>query len=456
VLDEPTVGLHPADIDRLASALEELRDAGNTVLVVEHDEELMRRADHIVDMGPGAGRLGGTVVVQGTPAEVAAHADSLTGKALRGELAPPRPSRSAGAPADPAGPVGVSGATGNNLRNASMQARFGEITGVCGPSGSGKSTLVLDTLVPALEGERPNGRWKRAQGGGGGRRVVVVDASPLGRTPASVPATAVGLMDPLRELYARTPDARVRGFAPSHFSFNSPRGRCPSCEGKGYQLVEMQFLADLWLTCEECDGKRYNPEVLEVRYRGHSIADVLELPADQAAETFAHLPAIAGVLNVMCDVGLGYMSLGQSSTTLSAGEAQRVKLAAELLRARDGAKTIVVLDEPSTGLHASDVLHLARVLRRLADRGDAVVLIEHHTGLLCACDRLVELGPGGGADGGRVVAEGTPDELAANPDSPTGPWLAAPQAALPAAGRQKGAAKAVGKSAAKRGKQVAS
>jgi excinuclease ABC subunit A len=253
---------------------------------------------------------------------------------------------------------------------------------------------------------------------------VVVDASPIGRTPASVPATAVGLMKPLRELFARTPEARLRGFGPAHFSFNSNSGRCAACEGLGATKVEMQFLADLWLACEECDGKRYRPEVLGVRYRGRSIADVLALSVDEARPLLGDVPALAVPLTTLVDVGLGYLALGQSSTTLSAGEAQRVKLAGELLRTHAEARSVVVLDEPSTGLHQADVAHLARVLLRLAERGDAVVLIEHHTELLWICDRLVELGPGGGAQGGRVIASGTPEELARTPSSITGPWLA--------------------------------
>jgi excinuclease ABC subunit A len=292
--------------------------------------------------------------------------------------------------------------------------------------------LILDCLVPALSGERAEGRWGTAIGAAGGaRRVVVVDASPIGRTPASVPATAVGLMKPLRELFARTPDARLRGFTASHFSFNSNAGRCLACEGLGATKVEMQFLADLWLTCEECDGKRYRPEVLAVRYRLRSIADVLAMPAEEALELLRDVPSLAQPLTTLCDVGLGYLALGQSSTTLSAGEAQRVKLAAELLRADDEVRSVVVLDEPSTGLHQADVAHLYRVLARLAGRGDAVIVIEHHTELLGACDVLVELGPGGGAAGGRVIARGTPEELRRDPASITGPWLPAARAAPP-------------------------
>ncbi|MCZ6597714.1 MAG: excinuclease ABC subunit UvrA, partial [Planctomycetota bacterium] len=431
VLDEPTVGLHPSDVDRLVDALLVLRDGGNTVIVVEHDESLLRRADHVIDMGPGAGLLGGELVAAGTPEEIEAHPTSLTGKALRGELALVRP-EARRRRVDPRAKVGIQGARLHNLRNVGFEARYGEITGVCGPSGSGKSTLILDCLVPALRGERSGGRWRKVKGAAGaGTRVVVVDASPIGRTPASVPATAVGLMKPLRELYARTPEARMRGFTLSYFSFNGTMGRCPACEGRGATKVEMQFLADLWLTCEECDGKRFRPDVLAVRYRGKSIADVLAMSADEARAFLADIPASASILETVCAVGLGYLSLGQSSTTLSAGEAQRVKLAAELLRAgeppQSHLRSVVVLDEPSTGLHQSDIGHLFDVLVRLTARGDAVVVIEHHTGLLAACDRLVELGPGGGEAGGRVIATGTPREIAANPHSVTGPWLSRSQ-----------------------------
>ena len=422
VLDEPTVGLHPADVARLTDALCELRDRGNSVLVVEHDESLMWRADHVIDLGPGAGRHGGRVVAAGTPAEIAAHPSSKTGAALRGELRLVRDEAAAPASGDA---VGIAGARLHNLKGVDFEARFGQLTGICGPSGSGKSTLVLECFVPAQKGEAPEGRWRRAvRPAGGALRVVVVDGSPIGRTPASVPATYAGVLGPMRELYARTPDARAHGFGPAHFSFNSVRGRCPACEGRGALKVEMQFLADLWLTCEECSGTRYRPEVLEARFRGKSIADALALSIDEAIEFFAAQPKIAQSLATLADVGLGYLALGQSSTTLSAGEAQRVKLAAELDLGASAARSVLVLDEPSTGLHASDVRHLAGVLVRLAGRGHAVILIEHHTGLLALCDELWELGPGGGRAGGEIVAHGTPRELAGDPRSITGPWIA--------------------------------
>jgi len=423
VLDEPTVGLHPRDVDKLAVALGDLRARGNTVLVVEHDLSFMERADWVVDLGPGAGREGGHVVVSGPPAEVARHPGSATAAALRGEIRlareTPRPEARARG-----GRIKLTGARLHNLRGVDLELRLGEITGVCGPSGSGKSTLVLETLVAALKEERPAGRWKSIERPPELVRTVVVDASAIGRTPASCPATYTGLMEPLRELYARLPEARARGFDARRFSFNGVQGRCPACEGKGAIAVEMQFLADLWLGCEECGGKRYAPQVLEVRWRGLSIADVLERTVDEARELLADLPAIARVLQTLSDVGLGYLGLGQSATTLSSGEAQRMKLASELFRAEAAERAVLVLDEPTTGLSAGDLVHLARVLDRLAARGDAVLVIEHHAQLLAICDRLVELGPEGGEAGGRVVASGSPLELAGDPASITGPFLA--------------------------------
>jgi excinuclease ABC subunit A len=465
VLDEPTVGLHPRDIDRLAGALESLRDLGNTVIAVEHDDELMRRADWIVELGPGAGRLGGEVVYSGTVAGLRAAPQAATGALLAGRLklertplvsaspispsqvpasqVPPaqvRPSQVSSSQVSPAQispaslvTTGASdrrlvlrGARLHNLQGADLEVGFGTLHGVCGPSGSGKSSLVLDTLVPALRGEPPRGRWDSFDAGSGSRpRLLLVDATPLGRTPASVPATAVGLMDPLRELYARTPEAKARGYSAAHFSFNGPKGRCPACEGRGATQVEMQFLADLWLPCEECEGRRYRPEVLDARWRGKHIAEALECTVAEALELFEHHPSIERPLRALADVGLGYLQLGQGSTTLSVGEAQRVKLAAELVGSSGSEPCVVVLDEPSTGLATSDVQHLLRVLERLAERGDAVLLVEHHIGLLRCCDELTELGPAGGPGGGHVIARGSPQQLCADPASVTGPWLGA-------------------------------
>jgi excinuclease ABC subunit A len=425
VLDEPTVGLHPADVDSLCDALCSLRDRGNTVIVVEHDGALMARADWIVDMGPGAGRLGGRLVAAGTPAQIAAHKHSSTAAYLRGELGLPAAVTVDRDPSAQA-PIRLRGARVHNLKGLDLDLDFGRMIGVCGPSGSGKSSLVLDTLLPALLGEEAEGRWKDCEAPEN-LRVVVVDATPIGRTPHSVPATYTGLMGPLRELFARTPAARQLGMGPAHFSFNSTRGRCPACDGRGVQLVEMQFLADLWLTCDECDGLRYKPEVLEVRHRGLSMADVLALSVDEAAEYLMHHPKCVQILGTLQRVGLGYLGLGQASTTLSGGEAQRMKLASELARLNQtncvSVPSLIVLDEPTTGLSASDCVQLHAALRALTDQGHAVVLIEHHTDLLASCDGLVELGPEGGDAGGRVIARGTPAELEANKDSLTGPFL---------------------------------
>ena len=306
-----------------------------------------------------------------------------------------------------------------------------------------KSSLALGCLAPALGGERPDGRWKGLSGAAGaGVRTVVVDASPIGRTPHSVPATYSGLMPALRELFARTPDARRLGFVPGHFSFNSNKGRCPACEGRGSTKVEMQFLPDLWLVCEECDGRRYRPEVLEVLHRGRSVADVLAMSVDEALELLEHQPKLARILRALADVGLGYLALGQSSTTLSAGEAQRLKLAAELLEVQAGRRGVILLDEPTTGLHPADVRQLVAVLQRLARAGNAVVVIEHDVDVLVRCDRLLELGPGGGDEGGRVVTEGAPSALAADPSSPTGPFLTPRAAGAVVRPRRRGGRKA--------------
>ncbi len=419
VLDEPTVGLHARDTEALTDALRELVERGNSVLVVEHDPAVMQRADWI-DLGPGAGHA--SIVASAPPAELARHPSSKTAAALRGEIVLAREARES-VQAARQGRVELRGASGHNLVDAAFGFAFGALTGVCGPSGSGKSTLVLDCLVPALRGERPQGRWKSLAGFPADTRVVVVDAAPLGRTPASIPATYNGLMQPLRELYARTPEARARGWDAGRFSFNSPKGRCAACEGKGAVKVEMQFLADLWLECEECGGKRYAPEVLEVHWRGRSIADALELSAEEALSFFEHQPALVPPLSTLCDVGLSYLQLGQSSTTLSGGEAQRVKLAAELFRAESGGRSVLVLDEPTTGWR-SRTCSTSRACSTAPPRArNAVIVIEHHIGLLAICDELVELRTGGEA-GGRASRAARWRKLCAARDSVTGPFLA--------------------------------
>jgi excinuclease ABC subunit A len=418
VLDEPTVGLHPRDVERLVCSLEELRDRGNSVVLVEHDERVIRRADWIVDLGPGAGEGGGRLVCAGDPEFVQASAKSATGELLRGELRlPPRDADLEGARVA----VHLKGARTHNLKSAELKVSWGEMLGICGPSGSGKSSLVVDTLMPAIAGEASSGRWSKFTGRGA--KAVLVDAKPIGTSPSSVPATYSGLFDLIRALFSRTTEAAALGFGPAHFSFNSSRGRCPACDGNGATKVELQFLPDLWLVCDECDGQRYRPEVLEVAWRGKSIADVLRMSVDQALEFFRHQPRLQAILESKADVGLGYLRLGQPANTLSGGEAQRLKLASELSAAKRGLSRVLILDEPTTGLHAKDTMRLMKVLQQLASKGHAVVMIEHDPAALFACDRLIELGPEGGEAGGQLVAGGTPEELIANPNSPTGPWL---------------------------------
>jgi len=364
----------------------------------------------------------------GPPATIEACQESSTGAYLRGELDwghADLVDENGGPRMAPWPSLKLFGAKTHNLKGVDLEVPFGKILGICGPSGSGKSSLVLDSLVPALKGELPAGRWGRVQGLlGGDLRISVVDASPIGRSPRSVPATYAGLMDPLRALFVRTPDARMQGFTLANFSFNSSKGRCPACEGLGSTKVEMQFLADLWLECEECDGKRYRPEVLDVRYRDQSIADVLAMSVDEARVFLEHQKDLRPILDALASVGLGYLRLGQAATTLSGGEAQRVKLAGELAHADRLGRGLVILDEPSTGLAGCDVVHLARALRGLARKGNAVLIIEHHTDLLNIADYLIELGPEGGGAGGHVVAQGTPLELAKDRKSITGPFLA--------------------------------
>jgi excinuclease ABC subunit A len=421
VLDEPTIGLHPRDTDRLIGTLLGLRDLGNTVLVVEHDPETIARADRVIDLGPGAGRYGGTVLAAGTPAEITANPDSPTGRYMSGKDRIPRPKKRR----KPRAELVIRQPTGNNLRCGDVAIPLGVWVAVSGVSGSGKSTLILDTLAPALRrhlGEDPPTPAPHAglEVGEAVDRVVVVDQQPIGRTPRSTPATYVGVMDPIRALFAQTPGARERGFEAGRFSFNAQGGRCEACEGRGAVLVEMHFLPDVWVTCTSCLGKRYNRETLDVRFKGRNIAEVLAMRADEAVELFAAHRAIKRQLQALVDVGLGYIALGQPGTTLSGGEAQRVKLAAEL-GSRKG-HAVYILDEPTTGLHLSDVAKLVQVLHRLVDDGHTVITIEHHLDVLAQADWMLDLGPEGGVAGGLILAAGPPSAIEAA-DTPTGQAL---------------------------------
>jgi excinuclease ABC subunit A len=406
ILDEPTIGLHARDTERLIEVLENLRDRGNTVVVVEHDEETIRSADHVIDLGPGAGKAGGRLVAAGSPARVARSRGSST---LR--RPPAHPSRGVRRPADQ-GFIEIRGARAHNLRSIDVRIPLGRLTTVTGVSGSGKSSLVRSVLVPALGGD-PAG-LDGLEGAGQIQRVLLVDQSPIGRTSRSTPATYVGMMTPLRKLFTSLPEARARGYKASRFSFNTGPGRCPACKGHGQVKVEMSFLPTMRVPCEECREQRYEPETLEIAYRGRSIADVLSMSVSEARELLGNVPALGRPLAILEDVGLGYLGLGQPSPTLSGGEAQRLKLASELTRPR-GPQSLVVLEEPTTGLSTHDVMVLAGVIHRLVDEGATVVVVEHNLDLVAEADWVVDLGPGGGEAGGRLVAEGTPEQVAAAP-----------------------------------------
>ncbi len=423
VLDEPSVGLHQRDHSRLIDALVNLRDIGNTVLVVEHDADTIRRADHVVDFGPGAGALGGQVVFSGPPSRLVRHRSSLTGAYLSGREAIELPERRT----EPSGWLRIQGATLNNLHGLDVSLGLGVITAITGVSGAGKSTLVGGVLLPALRealhgGQRQTRSRCRLEGTDALDKVIDIDQSPIGRTPRSNPATYTKAFDHIRKLFAMTPEARTFGYGPGRFSFNVRGGRCDGCDGDGLRRVEMHFLPDVFVTCEQCRGQRYNEATLRVRYRGHSIADVLDLSVRQALEVFAAVPPLARILQTLSAVGLNYLKLGQSAPTLSGGEAQRVKLSRELGR-RDTGRTLYVLDEPTTGLHFDDIRKLLAVLRRLRDAGNTVVIIEHHPDVIRSADRVLDLGPEGGLAGGRVVAEGTPEEVARCRRSHTGALL---------------------------------
>jgi excinuclease ABC subunit A len=424
VLDEPSIGLHQRDNRRLLATLARLRDLGNTVIVVEHDEETIRSADYVVDLGPGAGDLGGHVIFQGRPADLVQHEASVTGAYLAGARAIPVPARRPSLK----GELVIRGARENNLQNLDVRIPLGVLTTVTGVSGSGKSTLVNDILYRALArllyraGDEP-GAHDRIEGIELIDKVIEIDQSPIGRTPRSNPATYTGLFTFIRDLFAMMPEAKTRGFKSGRFSFNVKGGRCEACQGDGVMAIEMHFLPDVYVTCEQCKGRRYNRETLEVTFRGKSIADVLDLTVDQAAPLFEHLPAMAGKLRTLQLVGLGYITLGQSATTLSGGEAQRVKLARELSRRGTG-RTLYILDEPTTGLHFEDTHKLLDVLNQLVEQGNTVVVIEHNLDVIKSADYIIDLGPEGGARGGRIVAQGTPEEVALVPASATGQVLA--------------------------------
>jgi excinuclease ABC subunit A len=424
ILDEPSIGLHQRDNHKLIRTLTALRDLGNTLIIVEHDEETIRAADHIVDVGPGAGELGGHVVAAGTLEEVLAVEDSITAQFLRGDRSIPVPliRRPSGAKR-----VVVRGAAENNLKEIDVAFPLGTFICVAGVSGSGKSTLVNDILYRRLAQhlyrakQRP-GKHARVEGLQHIDKVIDVDQSPIGRTPRSNPATYVGVFTDIRDLYAKLPEARIRGYKPGRFSFNVMGGRCEACAGDGVIKIEMHFLPDIYVPCDVCKGRRYNREALEVKFRGKSIADVLDMTVDEAAKLFENQPRILRRLKTLQDVGLGYIRLGQPATQLSGGEAQRVKLSTELSR-RDTGSTLYILDEPTTGLHFADVEKLLTVLHRLVDAGNTVIVIEHNLDVLKTADYLIDLGPGGGDAGGQVVAAGTPEQVAAEPSSATGQYL---------------------------------
>ncbi len=426
VLDEPSIGLHPRDNQQLIDSLERFAALGNTVLVVEHDETIMRQAHWLIDMGPGAGRHGGQIVAQGTPARSCRRIPhSLTGRYLAGCERIPVPGRRRRIAKTRS--ITLEGATTNNLKDVTVQFPLSAFVCVTGVSGSGKSSLLNETLARALVrrlgglAQKP-GPHKRLRGVNQIDKVVQIDQSPIGRTPRSNPATYTGVFDEIRKVFANTRDARQRGYKSGRFSFNVKGGRCEECQGQGQRKIEMNFLPDLYVPCHVCEGKRFNRQTLEIRYRDHSIADVLDMLVDDAADFFQNFPVISRLINSLQEVGLGYMALGQSSNTLSGGEAQRVKLAAELGRVDTG-KTLYILDEPTTGLHFDDTKKLLTVLERLVDLGNTVIVIEHNLDVIKTADWIIDLGPEGGQAGGYVVATGTPEDIAALENNHTGRFL---------------------------------
>jgi excinuclease ABC subunit A len=422
ILDEPSIGLHQRDNHKLINSLKRLRDAQNTIIVVEHDEDIMREADYIVDIGPRAGRKGGEVVFQGTPADML-KSDTLTARYLNHTLSIAVPSERRKGNGKTLKLIGCSG---HNLKDVDFELPLGTLTCVSGVSGSGKSSLVNGTLQPILSKQFYRSLqeplpYRALEGMENIDKVVTVDQSPLGKTPRSNPATYTGVFTDIRALFVNLPEAKIRGYKPGRFSFNVSGGRCDACSGNGYKTIEMNFLPDVLIPCEVCNGKRYNRETLEVRFKGKSIADVLDMTINQAVEFFAGIPNILKKIKVLQDIGLGYIKLGQPSSTLSGGENQRVKLATELAK-RDTGKTLFILDEPTTGLHFEDVNTLLTILNRLVDRGNTVLVIEHNIDVIKSADYVVDMGPEGGANGGKICAVGTPEEVAKT-DSPTAPFL---------------------------------
>ncbi|QEM80466.1 excinuclease ABC subunit UvrA [Halomonas binhaiensis] len=426
ILDEPSIGLHQRDNDRLLKTLEHLRDLGNTVIVVEHDEDAIRAADHVLDIGPGAGVHGGEIVAEGTPEQIMANKRSLTGQYLSGARAIDVPPWRI--PGNPEKVLRLVGATGNNLQNVTLELPLGLLICVTGVSGSGKSTLINTTLMPIAARELNRATtltpspYTDIEGLDQLDKVIDIDQSPIGRTPRSNPATYTGIFTPIRELFAGTQEARSRGYKPGRFSFNVKGGRCEACQGEGMIKVEMHFLPDIYVPCDVCKGKRYNRETLEIQYKGKTIDEVLEMTVEEALEFFSPVPAIARRLQTLTDVGLTYIRLGQSATTLSGGEAQRVKLARELAK-RDTGKTLYILDEPTTGLHFEDIRQLLTVLHRLRDHGNTIVVIEHNLDVIKTADWIIDLGPEGGSGGGQIIAEGTPEQVADMDISHTGRFL---------------------------------
>jgi len=426
VLDEPSIGLHQRDNERLLNTLIHLRNLGNTVIVVEHDEDAIREADHIIDIGPGAGVHGGQVIAQGTAKEIMANPNSITGKFLSGEEKIDIPKKRTAL--DKSKLLKLKGATGNNLKGVNLEIPVGLFTCITGVSGSGKSTLINDTLFPLAQNALNRAEktdfapYKSIEGLEYFDKVIDINQSPIGRTPRSNPATYTGLFTPIRELFAGVPEARARGYNPGRFSFNVRGGRCEACQGDGVLKVEMHFLPDVYVPCDQCKGKRYNRETLEIRYKGKTIHQVLDMTVEEAREFFDAIPMIARKLQTLMDVGLSYIRLGQSSTTLSGGEAQRVKLATELSK-RDTGKTLYILDEPTTGLHFADIKQLLEVLHRLRDQGNTIVVIEHNLDVIKTADWIVDLGPEGGSGGGQIIATGTPEDVAKVKGSHTARFL---------------------------------